>query len=167
MDETYYFHQTPPECAKECIARVPLVAGDRVLEPFRGEGAFYDNLPDFVKKNWCEITRGRDFKDHDEDYDWVITNPPFRLKDHNDKMVNAFWFLLDYYTQRAKKGVAFLCNKDCIGALTPLRLQVLKARNWGITGLTAFNIKKWRGRYYLIVFEPDKPSVMDFVVKNF
>jgi hypothetical protein len=164
--DAYYFHQTPPECAKECIARVPMVAGDRVLEAFRGEGAFYDNLPDYVEKDWCEITQGRDFKDYDKEFDWIITNPPFRLET-DGKRVNAFWFLLDYYTQRAKKGVAFLCNEVCLRTLTPLRLQVLKDRNWAITGLTTFNIKKWRGRYYLIVFELNKPSLLDFVVKNF
>jgi Poxvirus A32 protein len=165
-DETYYFHQTPPECAKECIARVPIVAGDRVLEPFCGEGAFYDNLPDFVKKDWCEITRGRDFQEYDKEYDWVITNPPFRL-DEGDKKVNAFWFLLDFYTQRAKKGVAFLCSEVCLRTLTPLRLQVLKDRNWAITSLTTFSIQKWRGRYYLIVFQPNMTSIMGFVSKSF
>ena len=165
--DVYHFHQTPPECAKECIARVPLVAGDRVLEPFRGEGAFYDNLPDCVEKDWCEITQGRDFKDYDKKYDWVITNPPFQLDDQIGKRFNAFWLLLDYYTQRAEKGVAFLGKDTCFGTLTPRRLEILKKRGWGLTGLTEYNIKKWRGRYYLMVFEKDKPSIIGFVNKNY
>jgi hypothetical protein len=167
MNDIYHFHQTPPECAKECITRVPLVKGDRVLEPFRGEGAFYDNLPDWVEKDWCEITQGRDYKDYDKEYDWVITNPPFRLGDDGEKRFNAFWLLLDYYTQRAEKGVAFLGKDTCFGTLTPRRLELLKERGWGLTGLTEYNIRKWRGRYYLMVFEKDKPSIMGFVNKNY
>jgi len=25
----------------------------KFLEPFKGEGSFYNNLPDFVEKDWC------------------------------------------------------------------------------------------------------------------
>ena len=53
-DETYYFHQTPLQLCKELIKLVPLESADIVLEPFRGEGGFYFNLPDFVKPKWCE-----------------------------------------------------------------------------------------------------------------
>jgi hypothetical protein len=42
----YQFHQTPRECAKDLIPFVPLVEGDIVVEPFKGEGAFYDYFPD-------------------------------------------------------------------------------------------------------------------------
>jgi DNA modification methylase len=37
-DDVYYFHQTPCELCKKLISEVPLVEGDKVLEPFRGEG---------------------------------------------------------------------------------------------------------------------------------
>jgi hypothetical protein len=43
-DNTYLFHQTPKELARDLIPFVPLVEGDRVIEPFKGEGAFYDSL---------------------------------------------------------------------------------------------------------------------------
>jgi hypothetical protein len=38
--ETYYFHQTPNELCRELIKCISLVQGDRVLEPFKGEGNF-------------------------------------------------------------------------------------------------------------------------------
>jgi len=56
-DEVYYFHQTPEELCIELIKHVPLIQGDRVLESFRGEGSFYNNFPDFVEKDWCEIKK--------------------------------------------------------------------------------------------------------------
>jgi hypothetical protein len=158
MDDQYYFHQTPRTCAADLIALVPLVAGDRVLEPFKGEGAFYDQLPAFVEKDWCEITQGRDYKDYDKEFDWVISNPPFKMDGKN-----VIWPMIDYYTQRAKKGVAFFVSDYGFSTLTPVRQAVLKERGWGLTGLTMVNVKKWRGRYFLMIFEKDKPSVMTYL----
>jgi len=74
-DATYLFHQTPKNLAKDLIPFVPLVEGDRVIEPFKGEGAFYDALPTFVQKDWAEIQQGRDYQTLTSEYDWVITNP--------------------------------------------------------------------------------------------
>ena len=81
-NEVYYFHQTPQELCIELIKIVPLVKGDKVLEPFSGEGNFYNNFPNFVEKDWCEITDGRDYKDYDKEFDWVITNPPVILENN-------------------------------------------------------------------------------------
>lgn len=55
----------------------------RVLEPCRGDGAFSDAFclqPEVTEIDWCEISQGRDFLNHDfneKHFDWVITNPPF------------------------------------------------------------------------------------------
>ena len=95
-DEKYYLHQTPIELAKVLIDTIPLNPGDSVLEPFKGEGSFYDNLPDFVVKHWTEIEDGRDYKTWTTPVDWVITNPPFKLGDRA-KGENAFWVLLKHY----------------------------------------------------------------------
>ena len=152
MTETYLFHQTPTECAKKLIETLPLRPTDRLYEPFRGEGAFYNNFPAANQKDWSEIQQGRDYTTYTQEYDWVITNPPFRL-DTGNKKVNCFWYLIDYYTQRAKVGVAFLANDYCLATLTPKRIEILQERGWGITALTVCSIKKWRGRYFFIVFQ--------------
>lgn len=47
----------------------------RCLEPFRGDGSFYQHLPE--GSGWCEISDGRDFFDWQEPVDWIVTNPPF------------------------------------------------------------------------------------------
>ena len=165
-DTTYKLHQTPKDCAKDLIAKVPLIEGDRVLEPFKGEGAFYDNFPAFVSKDWAEITQNRDYTSITGEYDWVITNPPFRL-DTGGKRVNSFWYLLDYYSQRAKKGIAFLANDRCFSTLTTRRMKLLKDRGWAFTNVIVCSVKKWRGRYYFIVLEKDKPTTIDFLPTNY
>jgi hypothetical protein len=163
--ETYMFHQTPKECAKDLIAFVPLVEGDIVVEPFRGEGAFYDAFPSFVVKDWAEKEEGKDYTTL-TNYDWVITNPPFRFE-INDKRVNSFWYLLDYYTTRAKKGIAFLGNDSCFSTLTPRRQALLKERGWKITKVVVCSIKKWRGRYFFFILQKEGESFMDYLITNY
>ena len=167
-DETYYFHQTPAELCIELIKQVPLVERDRVLEPFKGEGGFYNNLPSFVEKDWCEITEGRDYKDYDKEIDWVITNPPFRLENNTlKKRENAFWKILNHYSYRARKGMAFLVNDKCFGVLTVKRLKGLNENGWFIQSISCCSIKKWRGRYFWIIFEKKPCEFYKYINGNF
>ena len=163
--ETYLFYQTPKELAKELLAYCPLEQGDRVIEPFKGEGAFYDIFPSTVHKDWAELEQGKDYTDISGEYDWVITNPPFSLQS-GTKLVNSFWLLLDYYSQRAKKGIAFLGNDRCFCSLTPKRLKLLKDRGWNITKVVVCSVKKWRGRYFFVVLQK-KQGFFDFLVDNY
>jgi len=167
MDKaTYDFHQTPKELAKDLMAFVPLIEGDRVVEPFKGEGAFFDVFPSYVQKDWAELEQGKDYKELTGEYDWVITNPPFRLET-GAKRVNSFWFLLDYYTQRAKKGIAFLGNDACFSSLTPKRQTILKERGWKMTKVVVCSIKKWRGRYFFFILQKEGVGFMDFLLPNY
>jgi len=165
-DETYFFHQTPVELASDLIALLPIVPTDRLYEPFKGEGAFYNAFPEENPKHWAEITEGRDYATDTTEYDWVITNPPFRL-DTGGKRVNSFWFLLDYFTKKAKKGVAFLANDRCFSTLTPKRIQLLEDRGWSITKLVVSSVKKWRGRYYFFVVEKKASDTFRFLLNNY
>lgn len=163
--DTYFFHQTPEACAKDLIPFCPVEPFDKVIEPFRGEGAFYNHFPEFVEKDWAEIQQGKDYTSIPEDYDWVITNPPFRLE-NNTGRVNSFWFLLDYYTTRARKGIAFLANDACFGTLTPKRLKILEERGWSITKVVVCSIKKWRGRYFFIILQK-QPGFISYLLPNY
>jgi len=74
---------TPRHIAKQMIDFYPVMPHERVLDPCRGDGAFYDQYPDWCVKDWCEITEGRDFFDrHPTKHliiDWIITNPPYSV----------------------------------------------------------------------------------------
>jgi len=164
--ETYDLHQTPRELAKDLLKFVPLVEGDRVVEPFKGEGAFYDVFPASVSKDWAELEQGKDYKELTGEYDWVITNPPFQLET-GKKRVNSFWFLLDYYTQRAKKGIAFLGNDRCFSTLTPRRQALLKERGWRMTKVVVCSVKKWRGRYFFFVLQKEGQGFMEYLPTNY
>lgn len=165
--EEYYFHQTPSKLAIELIKEVPLEDGDLVLEPFKGEGSFYDNLPSNVEKDWCEIQEGRDYKDYDKSIDWIITNPPFKLAT-GTKRINSFYYLLEYYASRVNKGIAFLGNDFCFATLTPLRLKHLNEKyDLYIHKIVVCQIKKWRGRYFFIIFKKGKNDFYKSIQGNF
>jgi hypothetical protein len=158
-NEEYYFHQTPEQLAIKLIDEIDLIEGDTVLEPFKGEGSFYNNLPNYVIKHYTEIEEGLDYKDFNIDVDWVISNPPFKL-DNNEskKRVNAFYYIIEYYSLRVNKGIAFLANDYCLSSLTPIRLKKLKENNLYLHKIVVCNIKKWRSRYFFIIFKKNEPS---------
>lgn len=166
-DEIYYFHQTPTELAKLLINEVPLIKNDIVLEPFKGEGAFYNNYPDFVKKDYCEIEEGKDFKDYQGEIDWVISNPPFRLENCNGSRENAFYNILKHYSTRVNKGIAFLGNDYCFSTLTPKRLKELNNNGLYIKNVIVCNVKKWRGRYFFIIFTKEPNTFYKYIEGNF
>jgi hypothetical protein len=48
----------------------------RILDPCRGLGVFTKLLP---KAEWCEIDEGRDFFLEQQQFDWVLGNPPYSM----------------------------------------------------------------------------------------
>ena len=163
----YDLHQTPPDLARDLVALLPLVSTDVLYEPFKGEGAFYDAFPAENPKDWAEITQGREFRAYTPPtYDWVISNPPFRVDDFGKKG-NAIFPLIDYFTDRAKKGVAFLVSDLGLTTLTRIRRQHLRAKGWDITKIVMCEVKKWRGRYYFIVFQPSTTTCLDVLERAY
>ena len=165
--EEYLFHQTPKELAKKLMEYVPLEPGDNLIEPFRGEGAFFNAFPEGHPKDWAEIKQGRDYKYFAESpADWVISNPPFRLP-VGGKPKNVFFELLEYFLKRSNKGLAFLMSDVCFGSLTPLRMAVVKELGFSITKIVVCQVKKWRGRYYFVIFEKTDNNFVEHLLGNF
>lgn len=71
--------RTPEHISKFAIDLFDL--GGIVLDPFMGEGSFYNQFPDWIDKDWCEIDKGRDFFDYNKKVDWIISNPPYSILD--------------------------------------------------------------------------------------
>lgn len=61
--------------------RIMAVFADRmtgdVLDPCRGDGAFFNAFPPHVTPHWCELAEGRDFFGWSQRVDWIVTNPPY------------------------------------------------------------------------------------------
>ena len=165
MAGTIEFHYTPRELAKELIQSVEILPTDRLLEPFAGADAFYDNFPEANPKDWCEINRGRDFFTYETKCDIIITNPPFFSMDgkRTPMLFDCLWRCLDI----AEKKVCFLVATRCLTAFTPKRLERIAQEGWGITHIKVVNVKEWVGRYYFITFEKNKEGFISYLRKSY
>ena len=85
---------TPLKIAKMIISEMNPMGF--VLDPCRGGGAFYNQLPD--PKGWCEIAEGRNFYDWEGNVEWIISNPPYsdwdRWMDHSFKVAENVAYIL-------------------------------------------------------------------------
>jgi hypothetical protein len=98
----------------------------RVLDPARGEGAFYDAMRDLspppTRVDWCEIEDGVDFLNPRHSlgsYDWIVTNPPW------SKMRN---FLL--HSMRISENVVFVASMTHF--VTKARLCDIRQSGFGL-----------------------------------
>jgi len=70
-----------------------------ILDPCAGEKVFYNNFPT-NKKDWCEITDGKDFYSWDKKIDWIISNPPYsdfdRFLEHSFSIANNIVYLTPF-----------------------------------------------------------------------
>lgn len=95
---------TPDYLAKQIVAHFK--PRGRILEPCKGKGAFTKLMPGC---DWCELDEGRDFLQHEGQYDWVVTNPPWsKLRDflqHSMELSDnvVFLCLVNAFFMRARQ----------------------------------------------------------------
>lgn len=140
---------TPYQLAKNLIELIPLKPNEFILDPALGLGAFFDNYPSFVKKDFCEIELGKDFFDYNQIVDWCITNPPYSILDK--------WF--SHTLRIAEKGFAYLIGLD---NHTAKRVELCNKADFGFTMQHLCKIKKWMGMSIFVVFEKNKPNMKGF-----
>ena len=147
-DEPNDIFQTPLAVAKKMIAMADIAETDRVIDPCRGEGVIYDNLPTCLK-SWCEITEGRDFFDYDEEADIIVANPPFSLLTR--------WLQKSVYLSPKKMiFVIGLLN------LTVKRLKLMEEHGYFLTKMELICIRGWFGTTVLVMFEKGGKGIIKF-----
>lgn len=160
-DEIYYRDQTPPELALKLVEYLPIEPQDNAIDPFKGEGAFYNALEKKIHHvDWCEIEEGRDYKEMGDIYNWIVTNPPFGKN-------GSFWKLLWELAPKSTKGIAFLGNQYCFTSLTPKRLKLLEDKGLYLSKVIVCNVKKWFGKYYFMVFTRSEHRVMEYLLGSY
>ena len=85
-------------------------SGDSALDPCAGDKRFYNEFPDFLTKDYCELDEGKDVYQYDKQVDWIVGNPPFsKLR---KRWVQSF--------KVAKKGIFYIqplttpCNRPLV-----------------------------------------------------
>jgi len=139
---------TPLPVAKIMINMIDDYEGKRVLDPSRGAGIFYNNLPNNSIKDYCEITEGKDFFEYNKPVDIIIGNPPYSL-----------------WTKWIKKSIElnpqYICYIFGNFNLTPSRIKQFEEAGYGIVKLKLLKINWWFSPSYLILFEKDKKSIFE------
>lgn len=106
---------TPDNIAKLIINEFEL--SGKVLDPFKGKGAFYDNYPNNVEKLWCELDCNKDFFEFNDRVDWIISNPPYSIF---NKVIEHSFAICD--------NIVYLIP---INKLTSSFTRIKQLSNWG------------------------------------
>ena len=78
MRKPYDYYPTP----EWCYENLPIDWSQfkTALEPCKGDGRVVSFLESKeMKVDWCEIQEGKDFFEHEGEYDLIFTNPPFSI----------------------------------------------------------------------------------------
>ena len=138
---------TPKPVALDMINICKITADMKVLDPSRGGGIFYNNLPPCIK-SYCEIQENKDFFEFKEKQDLIIGNPPYSLW---DKWIDHTCTLTDKF-----------CYIFGILNLRPNRIDYLQKKGYGITYLKIIQIDWWFGASFIVIFEKNKKSIIDY-----
>ena len=136
---------TPKPVAMKMISMCNITPDMTVLDCSRGAGVFYDNLPP-CKKDWCEITDGKDFFEYNKRVDLIISNPPFSLwnkwLEKTMQLTDKFCFIMS--------SINF----------TDTRMKNIIENGFGITQIHLLRIEWWFGNALIVIFEKNKPSII-------
>jgi hypothetical protein len=120
---------TKPAMAQYLISCIDFRPGDVVMEPSRGTGAFYDNLPPYVVPKWCEINEYRDYLEYGGRVDVTISNPPFVPR-------KLFWEFNRKAMETTERGIYWLINFSSFNVFTMKRLEEMKNKGWYMAKLS-------------------------------
>ena len=130
---------TPLPVAKKMIEICNIQPEDKVLDPSKGGGVFYDNFPECIK-SYCEIEENKDFFDYNEEVDIIVGNPPYSL-----------------WTKWINKTISLNPKKICyiFGTwnLTNVRLRELHKNGYNIQKIVFCKIDWWMSPSFICLFE--------------
>jgi hypothetical protein len=136
---------TPLSVALKMIEMCDIKPEMKVLDPCRGKGIFYNNLPPCEKK-WCEISDDKDFFNETERYDLIIGNPPFSLwnkwLEHTIKLTDKFCYII-----------------GCLN-FSDKRMRDIMNKGYGLTKFHLVKIEWWFSCAFICVFEKNKESII-------
>ena len=135
---------TPLQVAKKMIEICKIQPEDKVLDPSKGGGVFYDNFPECIK-SYCEIEENKDFFDYNEEVDIIVGNPPYSL-----------------WSKWINKTISLNPKKICyiFGTwnFTNVRLRELHNNGYNIQKIVFCKIDWWMSPSFICLFEKKEIS---------
>ena len=130
------------------------------MEPCKGDGAFYNNLPDKVSKFYCEINEGLDYLLSTEKVDITLTNPPFVPR-------KLFWSFMQVAMENTDRLIYWLINFSSLNVFTPKRLKEMEEKGWFIESFHTVADKRWYGRYCWLKISKINKHVITYNTKSY
>ena len=104
------------------------------VDPFKHTGAYYNNYPEGVNKEWAEITEGKCALELDYNNKIVVSNPPYSILEK----------LLTKMTGDGLGNGASVISLLILSIhLTAPRLQKIAKAGYNIQDIRFINIKGW------------------------
>ncbi len=144
----------PSEIAHKMIEIADLKEGDKVLDPCRGGGIIYNNLPLGCVKSWAEIKEGVDFfqKYNENDFfDCIIMNPP----------INMLYNFLSSCMKMTDK-IVFIINTQ---NLIINRIRWLLNNKFSITYMYLFEVDYYYGSNLILKCERGKENILNCAMR--
>jgi hypothetical protein len=138
---------TPSSVVKRHLEMIERLPTDKWLDPFKGEGAYYDEFPE--NKDWCEISNGRDFFDYVEPVDIIVSNPPYSCLDR----------VLEHSVSLKANIISYLIGQQ---NLTAKRIEYMNKEGYGLSKICLLKVFKWYGMSYIVVFEKGKENCIEY-----
>jgi hypothetical protein len=136
---------TPKVVADTHIRLIPTNDAEVWFDPFRGNGAYYNQFPAANAKDWCEIGEGKDFFAFTNKVDVICSNPPFSLLDR----------VLQKSIDLKPRVISYLLLH---GAMTPKRMELLNNAGYGLVAIYTCKVFAWYGMAEAYVFERGKDN---------
>lgn len=140
---------TPTAVAQKHIAIVNQFSktNDVWLDPFKGQGVYYNNFPT-DKKEYGEITEGIDFFERTLDNqpysDIICSNPPYSCLDK----------VIQHSISLKPRIISYLLG---YGAMTPRRMEMLNEAGYSLKNMYITKVFKWYGMTEAYTFVQGEP----------
>lgn len=144
---------TTPLMAKHLVSLINFNDGDIVVDPCVGKGAFYNELPKNVTREWFEINSGKDYLNSELLCDITLSNPPFVPR-------KLFWEFHKKAMATTNREIWWLINFHSLNVFTQKRLDFMLDSNWFINRMHVVSDKRWYGRYAWVQFTHDRSSLI-------
>jgi hypothetical protein len=129
---------TPLEVVKIHINLINHTEEDEWLDPFYGEGIYFNNFPTDNKK-WTEIALAKDFFDFEGSPSIICSNPPYSMIDK----------VLVKSVSLKPRIISYLLLH---GAMTSKRMEYMKSNNYGLTSIHTTKVYAWYGMSEIFTF---------------
>lgn len=115
---------------------------DRLLDPFFGQGAYYNQFATMFPdnpKDYTEIEMGLDFFAYEQPVDVIVSNPPF----------SQLTRILEHSIDLKPKIISYLIS---IMNFTPPRLRLMNEHGYYLVAIHLTKVSSWFNNLLLCVF---------------